>query len=628
MKKLFCSLLLMLSMMSHAQQQQVVVGDMNDDGKLTACDVTTLVSTILGGTPQRTLTVGADPYLSDNSKVVGTWRSQSGTEITFSADGKCSLGTGYTFENRPFQGAILINDASDKLVKVYNLYRAESTYLILGEVGGTKAFEYYYSSSSFVSGITMSQTTATMNTGASLQLSATVTPADAHDASMTWKSSNTNLATVDQTGKVIAKAAGTVTITATANDGSGKSATCKITVTQLVTKVALNYTTLSVGKGNNFNLTATITPTNASNKEVEWTSSNTSAVMVLDDGVFYAKAAGSSTITAKAKDGSGKKATCKVTVLSAAPTAITLSQTSVSIKPGETTQLTATVSPSGAAGVTLIWKSSDTSVATVDQTGKVTAKGAEGATATITATVAGSTSIVASATVKISNLLSGTFSVSATKKVQFTKANLYWDGISYKFEANQTDYPTEWDPNHVGHFYWTNLADYQSGNASYMPYAEVYSYSSQSTTDKFFCGEENSLTVEGTTGLFVLSQSEWKYLFSNRTNANNLCKYDVTVDGKHNCLIIAPDNFVGTLKSSYTLDEVNSQGLACLPADDTRSGTYIGPAENWGTYWTSTPSGNSPGYAYRPKFDSTQLYTNANGQRDYGRNIRLVRLAQ
>ncbi|MCQ2197754.1 MAG: Ig-like domain-containing protein [Bacteroidaceae bacterium] len=628
MKKMFFAIALCLLGMMQTSAQTVVLGDMNNDGKVSVGDVAKVVATAKGDLPLQTINLVSSANAIDNSKITGTWRTKGGSEITFSADGKCSLGTGYTYEYHPFQGFVLIYDASGTLNKVYNLYRAENTYLILGEVGGTKAFEYYYSSSSFVSGITMSQTTATMNSGATLQLSATVTPAGAHDASLTWKSSSTSIATVDQTGKVIAKAAGTVTITATANDGSGKSATCKITVTQLVTKVALNYTTLSVGKGNNFNLTATITPTNASNKEVEWTSSNTSAVMVLDDGVFYAKAAGSSTITAKAKDGSGKKATCKVTVLSAAPTAITLSQTSVSIKPGETTQLTATVSPSGAAGVTLIWKSSDTSVATVDQTGKVTAKGAEGATATITATVAGSTSIVASATVKISNLLSGTFSVSATKKVQFTKANLYWDGISYKFEANQTDYPTEWDPNHVGHFYWTNLADYQSGNASYMPYAEVYSYSSQSTTDKFFCGEENSLTVEGTTGLFVLSQSEWKYLFSNRTNANNLCKYDVTVDGKHNCLIIAPDNFVGTLKSSYTLDEVNSQGLACLPADDTRSGTYIGPAENWGTYWTSTPSGNSPGYAYRPKFDSTQLYTNANGQRDYGRNIRLVRLAQ
>ncbi len=628
MKKLFCSLLVMLSMMSHAQTQQVVVGDMNDDGKLSVNDVTTLVSTLAGKTAQRTLTVGADPYLTDNSKVAGTWRNQSGTEITFSADGKCSLGTGYTYEYRPFQGFILINDASGKLVKVYNLYRAESSYLILGEVGGTKAFDYYYTGASFVSTLTMSQSTATMNSGATLQLSATVTPADAHDATMTWKSSNTSLATVDQTGKVTAKAGGTVTITATANDGSGKSATCKITIVQLVTKVALSYTTLTVGKGTTFNLDATVTPTNASNRELTWTSSNTSAVMVLDDGVFYAKAAGTATLTAKAKDAGGKSATCKVTVLSASPSSISLSKTSVSLRPGESTQLTATVSPSGAAGVTLVWTSSNTSVATVDQTGKVTAISNSG-TATITATVAGSTSIVASAKVTISNnTLAGTFSVSATKKVQFTKSNLWWDGSAYHFEANQTDYPTEWNAKHVGHFYWTSSKDYQSGNASYMPYAQSYSYSSQSTSDKFFCGEDNPLTVDGTSGCFALSQSEWDYLIRSRTNATNLRKYGVTVGDKKDCLIIAPDGFNGTLKASYTLDELSSLGLVCLPAAGFRYGSSFGSAESWGVYWSSTPDSSNSYDAWILHFGSDYVNAYSYYYRYDGQSLRLVRLPQ
>lgn len=631
MKKLFCSLFLMLSMMSYAQQHQVVVGDMDNNSKLSVGDVAKLVATVKGDLPVQTINLLDYAYATDNTKVVGTWRNQSGTEITFSADGKCSLGTGYTYECHPFQGFILINDASGKLVKVYNLYRAESTYLILGEVGGTKAFDYYYTGASFVSTITMSQSTATMNSGASLQLSATVSPADAHDATMKWKSSDTNVATVDQTGKVTAKAGGTVTITATANDGSGKSATCKVTIVQLVTKVALNYTTLTVGQGYNFKLDATVTPTDANNRELTWTSSNASTVMVLDDGVFYGKAAGTATITAKAKDAGGKSATCKVTVLSAAPTSISLSKTSVSLKPGESTQLTATVLPSGAAGVTLEWKSSNTSVATVDQTGKVTAIASSG-TATITATLAGlttTTTIKASAQVTISdNTLDGTFSVSSTKKVQFTKSNLWWDGSAYHFEANQTDYPTEWNASHVGHFYWTSSKDYQSGNANYMPYAQSYRYSSQSTSDSFFCGEANPLTVDGTSGCFALRESEWDYLISSRTNASSLRKYGVTVGGKANCLIIAPDGFSSTLKSSYTLDEVSSLGLVCLPAAGVRDGSSFYDAESWGFYWSSTPDSSSSGDAGYLYFDSGNVGTNYDSRRYRDHSLRLVRLAQ
>ena len=165
------------------------------------------------------------------------------------------------------------------------------------------------------------------------------------------------------------------------------------------------------------------------------------------------------------------------------------------------------------------------------------------------------------------NLVDGTFSVSSTKKVQFTKANLYWDGSAYHFEANQTDYPESWNANHVGHFYWTSSKDYQSGNTNYMPYAESYSYSSRSTSDKFFCGEDNPLTVDGTSGCFALSQSEWDYLISTRTNATNLRKYGVSVGDKANCLIIAPDGFTGTLTDcdEGTLEWVDRSDFDRLP---------------------------------------------------------------
>ncbi|MCQ2196745.1 MAG: hypothetical protein MJZ60_04390 [Bacteroidaceae bacterium] len=225
------------------------------------------------------------------------------------------------------------------------------------------------------------------------------------------------------------------------------------------------------------------------------------------------------------------------------------------------------------------------------------------------------------------NLIDGTFSVSSTKKVQFTKGNLWWDGSAYHFEANQTDYPTSWNANHVGHFFWTSSKDYLSGKTSYMPYAQSCDYSSRSNIDKFFCGEENPLTVDGTSGCFALSNDEWGYLIYTRANASSLRKYGVTVSGKVNCLIIAPDGFSSTLKSSYTLDEVNSLGLVCLPAAGSRNGSSLDRAEYGAGYWSSTLIGSLNNALYF-EFYSSNVDSNVAFSCSYGFSVRLVRLAQ
>ncbi len=168
-----------------------------------------------------------------------------------------------------------------------------------------------------VTGITLNRISASIEKGKTLQLKATVTPDNATNKAVTWTSSNTKIATVSSTGKVTAKAAGTVTITCTAKDGSGKKATCKVTVTNPVvkaTKVTLNKTKATLSPKETLTLKATVTPTNATNKGVTWKSSNTKIATVSSTGKVTAKAAGTVTITCTAKDGSGKKATCKITV--------------------------------------------------------------------------------------------------------------------------------------------------------------------------------------------------------------------------------------------------------------------------------------------------------------------------
>jgi hypothetical protein len=168
-----------------------------------------------------------------------------------------------------------------------------------------------------VESITLSQSSATMTIGETLNLTATVTPDDATDKSITWSSSNTSVASVDADGKVTAKAEGTATITATANDGSGVKASCEVTVEKkviLVNQITLSQTTATLTEGETLTLIAKVTPDDATDKSITWSSSNTNVASVDADGKVTAKAEGTATITATANDGSGVKASCELTV--------------------------------------------------------------------------------------------------------------------------------------------------------------------------------------------------------------------------------------------------------------------------------------------------------------------------
>ncbi len=221
-----------------------------------------------------------------------------------------------------------------------------------------------------------------------------------------------------------------------------------------------------------------------------------------------------------------------------------------------------------------------------------------------------------------SNLLPGKFRVNSSgKQVQFTKSNLYWNGSAFKFESTQTSYPTTWNANHVSHLFWSTKAS--SSYASSFPYME---WQSVATTDVPFFAESKKITVEGTSGLFVLKDTEWSYLISSRSNASNLRKYGVKVGNVENCLIIAPDDFSGTLKSSYTLNELNSLGLVCLPPSGYRTASSLA-VYGTGLYWTATPHSSNEQQAKSLSFTEYSVGTNGSGYRDQGSNVRLVKLA-
>ena len=167
--------------------------------------------------------------------------------------------------------------------------------------------------------ITLNKTSVTLNRGAknrTFQLKKAIKNKNATYKGVSWYSSNKNVATVDKNGKVTIKHRGTVTITAKAKDGSNKSAKCKFTVKQLVTKLSYNNKkqVKEVYKNKKMKFAVTVAPSNANNKGLTYSSSNKKVATVNSKGVIKGIKAGTVTITAKAKDGSRKavKLTVKV----------------------------------------------------------------------------------------------------------------------------------------------------------------------------------------------------------------------------------------------------------------------------------------------------------------------------
>ena len=163
-----------------------------------------------------------------------------------------------------------------------------------------------------VTGVTLDRDALTLAVDGTAQLTATVTPSDATDQTVIWSSSDTNVATVDENGVVTAVGVGSATITVTTTEGSYTD-TCAVTVTQPVTGVTLDRDELSLTVGRTETLTATVTPDNASDKTVTWSSSDETVATVDENGVVTAVGVGSATITVTTTDGD-HTATCAVTV--------------------------------------------------------------------------------------------------------------------------------------------------------------------------------------------------------------------------------------------------------------------------------------------------------------------------
>ena len=234
-----------------------------------------------------------------------------------------------------------------------------------------------------VTDVSLDKSTLKLNKGARGKLTATVEPTNATNPAVNWSSSKPEVATVDGEGNVSAVGGGTATITVTTVEG-GFTATCEVTVNVPVNGVSLDKEKAEMPESGTLQLTATVLPEDASNKNVKWISTNPSVATVDPTGLVTAIAKGNATIIVETEDGK-RTDSCEVTV--------SVSVESVSVNPakaglivGKTLTLEAKVLPKEA-NQGVVWSSTDDKVATVDENGIVTAR-AKG-TATITATADG-----------------------------------------------------------------------------------------------------------------------------------------------------------------------------------------------------------------------------------------------
>ena len=241
---------------------------------------------------QHTLVATVEPPNASNKKV--TWSSTSESVATVHNGNVMAVGYGE---------AIIIVTTEDGDLKARCLVTVQSDEI-------------------HVDSITIKPDKISIKVGESYNLSFTILPDDATNKKVTWSSNKNEVASVTSSGKVTGASEGTAVITVTTHDGD-KTDTCVVTVSNgsgdiRVTSVDIDRSSVSLKAGDSITLKATVSPSDATNKNVSWTSSDNSIATVNSSGVVKAVASGKATITVTTEDGQ-KTDTCTVTVSEPAP---------------------------------------------------------------------------------------------------------------------------------------------------------------------------------------------------------------------------------------------------------------------------------------------------------------------
>lgn len=242
-----------------------------------------------------------------------------------------------------------------------------------------------------------------MTTGESFRLEYTIEPENTTNKEVEWESSDKTIATVNADGEVTAVSDGECTITVKVK-GSDTSAKCVVKVNPIkVTGVTLNETTKSIEAGESFTLTATVSPENAKDKSIKWSSSDPNIAKV-EDGLVTALAKGTCNIIATTNDGSFK-AQCAVNVLPPSVKGVQFTESSIKILNGENYTLTYSILPENAENKNVKFSSSAPNIVSVDNNGKVTALKEGTSTITITTEDSGHTATCEVVSAEISDFM-------------------------------------------------------------------------------------------------------------------------------------------------------------------------------------------------------------------------------
>jgi uncharacterized protein YjdB len=232
-----------------------------------------------------------------------------------------------------------------------------------------------------VDSITLNQSSLNFNLGdPAVTLSAKLKPDTLTIKNVTWTSSNSNVADVDSNGKVTPKFAGTTVITATSDQDNTKKATCSVTVGSEADNtvhpggITLSLHEKAITLGTTFTLTQVITPSNATNRTVTWSSSNNAVATVSSSGLVTPISDGNALIMVTTVDGNHTDG-CFVTVSEEPVTGITLNTNQATLKIGATVTINPIIAPINASNKEVTYSSSNGSVAKVSSTGVVTATG-------------------------------------------------------------------------------------------------------------------------------------------------------------------------------------------------------------------------------------------------------------
>ncbi len=444
----------------------------------------------------------------------------------------------------------------------------------------------------------------TVNEGATLQLTANVTPSNASNKKVTYTSGDETKATVDGNGLVTGVAAGEVTITATTEDGN-HTAQLILTVTVPVTGVTLNAAggATEVAETQTLQLTAMVAPENAYNKKVTFSTSDPLKATVDGNGLVTAISAGEVTITATTEDGA-KTAQITLTVTAneqkvpVSGVTLTAAGGKTSLKKGETLQLTATVAPDNATIKGVKFSSGDETKATVDENGLVTAlnggevaitvttdDGAKSDTITLTVSVdAESVNVNSDKSVILAgetlNLTATVLPADATDKTVTWKVTK--DNVVVEDALTVTDGIAAFTPEESG--VYKIIATTADGTEISGEFT-VNVHSPITGTDHFFEGEEAAMTA-GSIGSIQIHRNDGDTVNArNNTSLGNInanigatLTYKVIADEECEAGLYLSLAFGGEKYSNIFSITLNGKPVEIIPEE------FVQPGANWITY--------------------------------------------